>query len=144
MFVSVFLLNLEYILTPVNPLNMKKVITLLVFLLGTTSLSFSQENQEINSLLSGKWKVQSMEIGNEKVEFSDGNSWLELNTNGNYQVLMNNQEKKGTWKVNKEKTRLEFDDDSFESKMKIEKLSKRELLVSAVEDEIVYTMVLKR
>ncbi|WP_299008352.1 lipocalin family protein [uncultured Tenacibaculum sp.] len=123
---------------------MKKVIALLVFLLGSTSLCFSQENQEINSLLSGKWKVQSMEIGNEKMEFSDGNNWLEFNTNGKYQVVMNDQGKEGTWKLNEEKNELEFDDESFESNLKIEKLNDKELLVSAVEDETVYTMVLKR
>ncbi|MDP2540874.1 MULTISPECIES: hypothetical protein [Tenacibaculum] len=120
---------------------MKKVIILLFLLLGITSLSYSQE---LKTLVSGKWFVDSMKIGNEKFEFLDGKNWLELSSDGKYQVMMSNKEERGTWKLITDTNELEFDNESFEENLKIEKISETMLLVSARNKETIYTMWLKK
>lgn len=45
---------------------MKKIVVLLFLTLGATSLSYSQE---LNMLITGKWFVDSMKVGNEICEF---------------------------------------------------------------------------
>ncbi|REH50570.1 hypothetical protein C7448_104182 [Tenacibaculum gallaicum] len=120
---------------------MKKVIVLLFLILGATSLSYSQE---LKTLVSGKWFVDSMKIGNEKFEFSDDKNWLELSPDGRYQIMMSNKEDSGTWKLIADTNELEFDDKSFEENLKIEKISETILLVSARNKETIYTMWLKK
>ncbi|CAM1358085.1 conserved hypothetical protein [Tenacibaculum sediminilitoris] len=120
---------------------MKKVIILLLLLLASTTLIYSQE---LNSLISGKWFVTSMKVGNEKIEFLKESSWLEFSSDGKYEMVINNKKEEGTWKLIKEKKELEFDNKSFESNLKIEKINKKELLVSARGEKNIYTMWLKR
>lgn len=120
---------------------MKKVIVLLFLMLGTTSLSYSQE---LKTLVSGKWFVDSMKIGNEKFEFSDDKNWLELSSDGRYHIMMSNKEENGTWKLITEAKELEFDNESFDENLKIEKISETMLLVSARNNETIYTMWLKK
>jgi len=121
--------------------KMKKIVVLLFLMLGTTSLSYSQE---LKTLISGKWFVDSMKVGNEICEFYEGSSWLEFSSEGKYEVMMNDQKEAGTWKLLKEKNELEFDDKSFDENLKIEKITETELLVSAKDKDIIYTMSLKR
>jgi len=121
--------------------KMKKIVVLLFLMLGTTSLSYSQE---LKTLISGKWFVDSMKVGNEVCEFSEGSSWLEFSSEGKYEVMMNDQKEAGTWKLIKEKNELEFDKTSFDENLKIEKITETELLVSAKDEDIIYTMSLKR
>ena len=120
---------------------MKKIVVLLFLMLGTTSLSYSQE---LKTLISGKWFVDSMKVGNEICEFPEGSSWLEFSSEGKYEVMMNDQKEAGTWKLIKEKNELEFDKTSFDENLKIEKITETELLVSAKDEDIIYTMSLKR
>ncbi|GFD76309.1 hypothetical protein MHM83_06305 [Tenacibaculum sp. Mcav3-52] len=120
---------------------MKKVVILLFLVLGVSSLSHSQE---LRTLVSGKWFVDSMKIGNEKFEFLNGSNWLELNSDGRYHVMMSNKEENGTWKLITDKNELEFDDKSFDKNLKIEKISETMLLVSAKNEETIYTMWLKK
>jgi len=121
--------------------KMKKIVVLLFLMLGTTSLSYSQE---LKTLISGKWFVDSMKVGNEICEFPEGSSWLEFSSEGKYEVMMNDQKEAGTWKLIKEKNELEFDKTSFDENLKIEKITETELLVSAKDEDIIYTMSLKR
>ena len=53
---------------------MKKVIAVLVLILSFTSVSYSQEINELDFLTSGKWFVESVQIGEEIQEFSQGES----------------------------------------------------------------------
>ncbi|WGH75791.1 hypothetical protein P8625_01110 [Tenacibaculum tangerinum] len=123
---------------------MKKVIVLLAFFIGTISIAFSQTNHELNALISGKWNVKSMDFGNEKLEFTEGSSWLEFNADGHYFVMIDETQKDGTWRLIGEKKELEFDEKSFEKNLKIERITKNELLVSATTEKNTYTMLLKR
>ncbi|MDE0536930.1 hypothetical protein [Tenacibaculum sp. L6] len=120
---------------------MKKIVVLLFLTLGATSLSYSQE---LNTLITGKWFVDSMKVGNEICEFSEGSSWLEFSYEGKYEIMMNAQKEEGSWKLLKEKNELEFDKKSFDENLKIEKITETELLVSAKDEDIIYTMSLKR
>ncbi|WP_435255171.1 hypothetical protein [Tenacibaculum sp. A30] len=120
---------------------MKKIVVLLFLTLGATSLSYSQE---LNTLITGKWFVDSMKVGNEVCEFKEGSSWLEFSSEGKYEIMMNAQKEEGSWKLLKEKNELEFDKKSFDENLKIEKITETELLVSAKDEDIIYTMSLKR
>lgn len=76
--------------------------------------------------------------------FSEGSSWLEFSSEGKYEIMMNAQKEVGSWKLLKEKNELEFDNKSFDENLKIEKITETELLVSAKDEDIIYTMSLKR
>lgn len=129
---------------------MKKVFILFVKLFSFFSLllvstvGFSQESSEVNQLTLGKWNVESMEIGTEKVQFSGDKNYMEFNEDGKYQVVLNEEQKNGTWKLNDESNELELDEESFKKKLTIKRLNEREMLVSASEGDVVYTMVLKK
>lgn len=129
---------------------MKKVFILFVKLFSFFSLllvstvGFSQESSEVNQLTLGKWNVESMEIGTEKVQFYGDKNYMEFNEDGKYQVVLNEEQKIGTWKLNDESNELELDEESFKKNLKIKRLNEREMLVSASEGDVVYTMVLKK
>ncbi|CAM1349218.1 lipocalin-like domain-containing protein [Tenacibaculum crassostreae] len=129
---------------------MKKVFILFVKLFSFFSLllvstvGFSQESLEVNQLTLGKWNVESMEIGTEKVQFAGDKNYMEFNEDGKYQVVLNEEQKNGTWKLNDESNELELDEESFKKNLKIKRLNEREMLVSALEGDVVYTMVLKK
>lgn len=128
---------------------MKKVYILFVKLFSFFSLllvstvGFSQSS-EVDQLALGKWNVESMEIGAEKVQFAEGKSWMEFNQDGKYQVVLNEEQKTGTWKLNQDKNELELDEESLKNNLTIKRLSQREMLISASEGDVVYTMVLKK
>ncbi len=130
---------------------MKKVLTLFVkvfsiftFLLAST-LTYSQEINELDFLTSGKWQLESVQIGEEVQNFSKDNSWMSFKTDGQYQIVMSNNEKQGAWKFDENKKSIKFEgDESLAKGLKIELLNNKELLFSAKEGDIVYTMKLKK
>lgn len=127
---------------------MKKVITIFVLILSFASVSYSQEanSQEINEkefLTSGKWFVETVQIGNEVQKFSQKDSWMVFHADGNYQVVMSNHEKNGHWKLNKEH-KVILEEESQETDLKIEVLSETELLFSATDGDVAYSMKLSK
>ena len=130
---------------------MKKVLTLFVkvfsiftFLLAST-LTYSQEINELDFLTSGKWQLESVQIGEEVQDFSKDNNWMSFQADGQYQIVMSNNEKKGTWKFDEEKKAIKIEgDESLAKGLKIELLNNKELLFSATEGDVVYTMKLKK
>ncbi|MCF2873954.1 MULTISPECIES: hypothetical protein [unclassified Tenacibaculum] len=127
---------------------MKKVIALFVLLLSFASVSYSQEtnSKEINEkefLTSGKWFVETVQIGNEVQKFSQKDSWMVFHADGNYQVVMSSHEKNGHWKLNKEH-KVILEEESQETDLKIEVLSETELLFSATDGDIAYSMKLSK
>ncbi|WP_422091542.1 hypothetical protein [Tenacibaculum ovolyticum] len=124
---------------------MKKVFPILLLLLSVTSLSFSQEINELNFLTSGKWLVESVQIGEEIENYSEDASWMVFHSDGKYQVVMNNNEKKGVWKFEELTKVIKFEgDESLANGLKVELLNDKELLFSATEGDVVYTMKLKK
>lgn len=124
---------------------MKKVFPILLLLLSVTSLSFSQEINELNFLTSGKWFVESVQIGEEIENYSEDASWMVFHSDGKYQVVMNNNEKQGVWKFEELTKVIKFEgDESLANGLKVELLNDKELLFSATEGDVVYTMKLKK
>lgn len=124
---------------------MKKVFPILLLLLSVTSLSFSQEINELNFLTSGKWLVESVQIGEEIENYSEDASWMVFHSDGKYQVVMNNNEKQGVWKFEELTKVIKFEgDESLANGLKVELLNDKELLFSATEGDVVYTMKLKK
>ncbi|PKH51491.1 hypothetical protein CXF68_12705 [Tenacibaculum sp. Bg11-29] len=124
---------------------MKKVFPILLLLLSVTSLSFSQEINELNFLTSGKWLVESVQIGEEIQSYSEDASWMVFHSDGKYQVVMNNNEKQGIWKFEELTKVIKFEgDESLVNGLKVELLNDKELLFSATEGDVVYTMKLKK
>jgi hypothetical protein len=125
---------------------MKKVFPMLLLLLSVTSISFSQEINELNFLTSGKWLVESVKIGEETQNYSEEDaSWMVFHSDGKYQVMMNNNEKQGVWKFEELTKVIKFEgDESLVNGLKVELLNDKELLFSATEGDIVYTMKLKK
>jgi len=122
---------------------MKKAILLVAFLLSFSTLVSSQEIQKKTCLTSGKWQIESLAIGEEKEDFSDcQNSWMVFNNDGNYQLVMRKNEKKGQWKFSKDKNAIHFENEGGIDNFKIMQLTDKELLFSTIEDNIVYTMKL--
>jgi hypothetical protein len=130
---------------------MKKVLTLFVkvfsvftFLLAST-LTYSQEINELEFLTSDKWLVESVQIGDEIQDYSEENSWMEFNSDGTYQIMMSNNEKNGAWKFDEESKQIKFiEDKSLTDGFTIITLNEKEFLFSATEGGLTYTMRLKR
>ncbi|MCT4699412.1 hypothetical protein [Tenacibaculum haliotis] len=124
---------------------MRKVFPVLLLLLSVTVSSFSQEINEVEFLTSGKWQVESVQIGEEIQEFSENNSWMVFHADGKYEVVMSNNEKNGNWKFEEATKVIKFEEDeNLANGLKIELLTKKELLFSATEGDVVYTMKLRR
>ncbi len=125
---------------------MRKLSLALLLFLSVTSISFSQEINELDFLTSGKWLVESVQIGEEVQEFPENSSWMIFHADGKYEVMMSDNEKKGNWKLEEttKVIRFEGDDGDLGGGLKIELLNKKELLFSATESEIVYTMKLRK
>ncbi|MGB1043313.1 MAG: lipocalin family protein [Tenacibaculum sp.] len=130
---------------------MKKVLTLFVkvfsiftFLLAST-LTYSQEINELDFLTSGKWQLESVQIGDEVQDFSKDNSWMSFKADGQYQIVMSNNQKQGTWTFDENKKAIKIEGDKELVKgLKIELLNNKELLFSATEGDLVYTMKLRK
>ena len=124
---------------------MKKVFPILLLLLTFVATSFSQEINELDFLTSGKWQVESVQIGDEIQSYSDDNSWMVFHKDGKYQVVMNNDEKNGNWKFEEATKSIKFEgDESLIDGLKIKLLNDKELLFSASEGDVVYTMKLRK
>ncbi|CAL2101135.1 conserved protein of unknown function [Tenacibaculum sp. 190130A14a] len=131
---------------------MKKVLTLFVkvfsiftFLIVISTFSYAQEINELDFLTAGKWSLSSVQIGEQKQDFTQQDSWMRFHADGKYQIKMSNDQKEGLWKFDEEEKAVTFEDDkALAAGFKIEKLNEKELLFSATEGDIVYTMTLRR
>ena len=84
---------------------MKKVLALVLFFLGSLHLVISQENsnqEKFNNLVSGKWQIETVSIDNEVIDVADEGHWMVFHENGLYQILLDNEEQIGTWKLDEE------------------------------------------
>ncbi|CAM1347081.1 hypothetical protein [Tenacibaculum insulae] len=124
---------------------MRKVFPMLLMFICVVTSSFSQEINELDFLTSGKWQVESVQIGEEVQNYSNDNSWMVFHADGKYQVVMSDDERSGNWKFEEATKVIKFEEDEslFEG-LKIELLNKKELLFSATEGDIVYTMKLRK
>ena len=131
---------------------MKKVLTLFVkvfsiftFLLVISTFSYAQEINELDFLTAGKWSLSSVQIGEQKQDFTQQDSWMHFYADGKYQIKMSSEQKEGVWKFDEEEKAVTFEDEqALAAGFKIEKLNEKELLFSATEGDIVYTMTLRR
>ncbi|WP_435262435.1 lipocalin family protein [Tenacibaculum sp. nBUS_03] len=125
---------------------MKKAILLIAFILSFSALMHSQETNKSVSLTSGKWRIESLKIGEEKEDFSKcKNSWMIFEKNGNYQLVIRKTEKKGQWKLLEDKQTIKFENEGDDTNgFQILKLNDKELLFSTKENDVVYTMTLKK
>ncbi|WP_299157446.1 hypothetical protein [uncultured Tenacibaculum sp.] len=124
---------------------MKKVIAVLVLILSFTSVSYSQEINELDFLTSGKWFVESVQIGEEIQEFYQNNSWMIFHADGKYQVVMGNNKKNGLWKFDEEHKVIKLEEEeSTVTGLKIEILNETKLLFSATDGDMAYSMKLKK
>ena len=124
---------------------MRKAIMLIVLFLSICTVVSAQESKEEPCLTSGKWRIESLKIGDEKEDFSDClNSWLVFKEDGSYQLMIRKNEKIGHWELESNKNILKFENEGTIDGFKILKLTNKELLFSTIEDNIVYTMTLKK
>lgn len=124
---------------------MKKVIAVLVLILSFTSVSYSQEINELDFLTSGKWFVESVQIGEEIQEFSQNDNWMIFHADGKYQVVMRNDKKNGLWKFDESDKVIKLEEEeSSATGLKIEILNEKKLLFSATDGDVTYSMKLKR
>lgn len=130
---------------------MKKVLTLFVkvfsifSLLLISTVTYAQEINEVDFLTSGKWFLESVQIGEETQEFSKGNSWMVFHADGKYEIMMSENEQKGNWKFDENEKAIQFqDNENLAAGFKIQTLNKKQLLVVASEGDLAYTMKLTK
>ena len=123
---------------------MKNLFSLVLMCLCMTSVTFSQTNKKTDVLTSGKWKVESIQIGEETQEYSENNSWMVFSTDGQYKVVMNEGEKQGNWKLESDNEVIKLEEGNLVDGLTIKLLNNKELLFSATEGDVVYTMKLRR
>ena len=125
---------------------MKKAIALVAFFLLLCGKSYSQENSKASSVLtSGKWRIASLRIGEEKETFSSNTeSWLQFEKNGTYIMVMNANKKSGKWELERQGKVLMFKNEGSKDDFNIRKLTQSALEFTTVENAVEYTMVLER
>lgn len=113
-------------------------------MLGASYLGFSQEKGNSEDLTFGKWRIESLDFGSEKVEFSNENNWIIFDKDGNYYVIIDDEKLlgSGTWKSCEEG--VKFDGDSFDGDSIIKKLSDKEFSFSLMQGSQVCTVNLKK
>lgn len=123
---------------------MKRTIILFVFLLGASFLGFSQEKSESQTLTFGKWRIESLDFGSEKVELSKESNWMIFDEKGNYYVIVDDKKLlgSGTWQSNEKG--IKFDGDSFSGSSVVKKLSDKEFMFSLTEGNQVCTVKLSK
>jgi len=87
---------------------MKKCIALLVFFLGFNSQVFSQEKNDSYNLTSSKWKIESIQIGQEVINLTEDDDWMIFRKDGSYEIYLDHNSKTGIWSLDKDKN-LKFD-----------------------------------
>ena len=107
---------------------MKKIIILSIFFAFNFAV-FAQQKNELANLTSGKWKIETVEIENEVIDVANEGHWMIFYPDGFYQLLLDDEEKVGTWKFD-ENTGLEFDDEVLNGKSSINELSAQTLKFS--------------
>jgi len=100
---------------------MNKYLLLFVFLLGISHLGFSQEKENYNNLISGKWQINSVEIENEIINVENEGHWMVFNPNGSYQIMLDKEEQSGTWYL-EDNNYIKFDAENFEGESLIKKI----------------------
>ena len=123
---------------------MKRALLTLVFLLGFSILSFSQEKNNLDELISGRWRVEYMEIDGEKIDLTQEENWMVFHNNGVYQLLLDQKEELGTWDFTEGQDEIKFDAKTFDGISKIKKLSNKEFLFSIAEGDLVCTLSLRK
>ena len=108
---------------------MKNVLSLFICLLCISFIGFSQEKNNYDNLTSGKWQIESVEIENDIMNVSDEGHWMVFYANGLYQIMLDQEEKVGTWSID-EKNEINFDSEALANNSNINKLSDRELRFS--------------
>lgn len=121
---------------------MKKAIALFVLLICTSYVGYSQQDKNVNSLISGKWFIQTMEVDNDVMDLTAGNHWMVFHSNGLYQLMLDNEEQVGTWQLDAE-NELQLDD-NFKGSSIIKKLNDKEFMFSILGKDIEYTIALKK
>jgi hypothetical protein len=103
----------------------KSILALFITLFALSS--FVNQSDDTRKLLVRKWKPVKMEANGE-VEEDDSETDMELKSNGD---IYSEGNKVGSWKLkSKKKLLLHIDEDNDEAVMKIEKLTKTELILS--------------
>ncbi len=121
---------------------MKKVIAFALLFFGAIFLATSQEtyNQDkFENLTSGKWQIETVTVDNEIMHVADEGHWMVFYENGLYQIILDNEEQVGTWKLNQQNN-IQFDFENFEGESNISELSDDELKFSISG----YTLALKK
>ena len=123
---------------------MNKAFALFVFFLLCSSLGFSQEKSKFNTLISGKWRLERMVFDDEKMELTGENHWMIFNSDGHYQLMLNQNEEKGTWKFSNAENEIQFDSAHTERVSKIERLTDNEFSISISDGDSICVIELKR
>jgi len=119
---------------------MKKLIALTFFFISISSLIFSQEKKTSISLISGTWKIESVQIQDEIINVTNEDNWISFSDKGFYEIYLNNSIETGVWKLQPD-NKLKFDFVSSEDELSvIGELTTDELKLSISE----YTLILKK
>lgn len=120
---------------------MKKSIALIVFLLGASYLGFSQEKNNLNNLTSGKWYFDSMYVGEQQTALEKKeNHWMSFSPDGKYKIVVDSEQKEGTWQIYEDTQEIRFVANDFEGVTQIARLTDKEFFFSMWQGDIAYTM----
>ena len=104
---------------------MKESIFFSILFMCISFCTYSQQDKYDN-LTSGKWQIKSVEIGNEVMDVRNEGHWMVFHSNGFYQMMLDNEEQVGTWKLD-DKNQLKFDVENFNGESFISELSAEQL-----------------
>jgi len=108
---------------------MKKLILVLIITITASFTSFAQQEKNIESLTTGKWNIEVVEVDNEVMNVKNEGHWMVFHPNGSYQIVLDNEEQRGTWNLDKE-LGINFDNEVKNGTSSIKKINDKELKFS--------------
>ena len=108
---------------------MKKLLLLVAITLTTSFTAFAQQSENLESLTTGKWNIEVVEIENEVIDVKNEGHWMVFYADGFYELLLDDEGQVGTWELDEELT-LKFDSETKNEKSSIQKINNKELKFS--------------
>ncbi len=126
---------------------MRKILILLIALSLYSFTDFSQKQDTLNELHSGKWLIKSAVYGDQNRSFTEEDqksNWMIFHKDGKYEVMTRGILSEGTWKFNKEKKVVTIKDKGQTYVQKVVKINNKELVMESQMQGLTVVLTLKK
>lgn len=126
---------------------MKRIIIITLLIISSIQTINAQEKNELTLITSGKWHIEYMEMGGQKMTLPaemQKNSWVIFHSSGKQEGMEEGKKYIGKWEFDKVKRILWTNDLDGKSEQKLISVTKNKLIVSIKERGTTIIMGMKK